>query len=214
MKYILCLLPLAATAFAKSSAVTEAQAEDPVLGTETVHGCYSSVGSLTLNGTSEFNTEGSCATACSGGGFAVAASQEMDCYCGAEYPAENTLVDDAECNELCPGYPNESCGGTDAYTVYNTGLVLHVASSDDDSSSSSASSASASASATASSNTSTAATAIATASGAASNSTGSATGTSATTSSTAVVGISGASAQLPIVGLNMAVLGLGAALLM
>lgn len=130
MKYILCLLPLAATAFAKSSAVTEAQAEDPVLGTETVHGCYSSVGSLTLNRTNEFNTEGSCATACRGGGFAVAASQAMDCYCGAEYPAENTLVDDAECNEPCPGYPNESCGGIDAYTVYNTGLVLHVASSD------------------------------------------------------------------------------------
>lgn len=130
MKYILCLLPLAATAFAKSSAVTEMQAEDPVLGTETVHGCYSSVGSLKLNGTDEFNTEGSCATACRGGGFAVAASQEMDCYCGAEYPAENTLVDDAECNEPCPGYPNESCGGLHAFTVYNTGIVLHVASSD------------------------------------------------------------------------------------
>lgn len=130
MKYILCLLPLAATAFAKSSAVTETQAEDPVLGTETVHGCYASVGSLTSNGTNEFNTEGSCATACRGGGFAVAASQAEDCYCGAEYPAENTMVDDAECNEPCPGYPNESCGGIDAYTVYNTGLVLHVASSD------------------------------------------------------------------------------------
>jgi cell wall integrity and stress response component len=121
---------------------TEVAAEDPVKGTDTVHGCYGNVDNLTLNSTNEFNTQGLCSTACRGMSKAVGAAYSSDCYCGDEYPPLNTLLDDSECTEPCPGYDTQACGGINAWTVYNTGEKVSVASADNITESSSSSSAS------------------------------------------------------------------------
>jgi cell wall integrity and stress response component len=133
MKAILILLPMAATAVATQ---LEQSAEDPVIGETTIHGCYSSVGKLQLNESYTFNTQSSCAEVCGGTGAYVAATQGESCYCGSEYPPVSTLVDDSQCDEPCPGYAMDACGGTKTFTVLNTGIKVTVDSSTDDSSSS------------------------------------------------------------------------------
>lgn len=106
---------------------TEVAAEDPISGTDTVHGCYGNIDNLTLNGTSEFNTQGLCAGNCRTMGKYVGAALAKDCYCGDEYPPLNTMVSDDECTEPCPGFGTEACGGIDTWTVYNTGVRVSVA---------------------------------------------------------------------------------------
>ena len=133
MKSALTILIIVASVVAST---LEQPAQDPKLGANTVHGCYSSVGELQLNGKLVFNTMAQCAATCSGLGASVAASQEDSCYCGNSYPPANTLVDDSQCNEACPGYSLQACGGTAAFTVYNTGIELNVANSPGDGSSS------------------------------------------------------------------------------
>lgn len=131
MKFLLILLPIAAVASKLEG--LEPAAEDPVLGTETVHGCYSAVGSLQLNGTNTFNSRGLCAANCQQAGAYVAAVQGEQCYCGNEYPAASTLVDDSQCDDPCPGYAMNACGGTKAFTIINTGVEIDVQDSTDDS---------------------------------------------------------------------------------
>lgn len=131
---------LALAPVVRAATGVEQTATTPILGTDTVHGCYSSLGELKLNGTDEFNSQGACAGACRTRNKNVAASNAKDCYCGDKYPPKNTLVDDSECTEPCPGYDAQACGGLNTYTVYNTGVKVSVADSDPVSSSSSASS--------------------------------------------------------------------------
>lgn len=132
MKFLFVLLPVAATVAATR---LEQSAEDAVLGADTVHGCYSSVGELQQNGTLTFNSQGSCTAVCLAMGAYVAASQADNCYCGDKYPPASTLVDDSQCDEPCSGYAKDACGGSEAFTVYNTGVKVAVADSTDDSSS-------------------------------------------------------------------------------
>ncbi|KAI0137475.1 hypothetical protein BJ170DRAFT_62629 [Xylariales sp. AK1849] len=231
MKFLLILLPIAATIVATK---LEQSAEDSALGTYTVHGCYSSVGELQLNGTNEFNSQGLCAADCGGVGAYVAATQATSCYCGYEYPPASTLVDDSKCNDPCPGFASDACGGTEAFTVINTGLKLQVENSTDDSSGSEAS-VTLSSSVTSASTPLTSVASVATVSetpvattptGSGSNATSS-TGTSSTgssagasgsasasSSSPATVGTSGAVSQLSLSGLNLAVLSMGTVFLM
>jgi hypothetical protein len=131
MKAFMTLLPIAATVLASSSmtTATEVAASEPMAGTDTVHGCYSSLGNLVFNQTYSYNSQGACADFCRGLGKPVAASQAKDCYCGTEYPAKNTLVADSECSEPCPGFSSQACGGVDTWTVYNTGVKVSVADS-------------------------------------------------------------------------------------
>ncbi|KAH6653237.1 hypothetical protein BKA67DRAFT_536924 [Truncatella angustata] len=133
-----------------TGAATEVAASAPTSGTDTVHGCYSNIDGLTFNGTYEFNAQGKCAGYCRDLGLYVGASNAQDCYCGSEYPALNTLVDDSECTEPCPGFGQEACGGADTYTVYNTGVRVTVKNADNitDTSSSSSSSSTAASSTT------------------------------------------------------------------
>lgn len=124
MKAFLTLFLVAATTVAADA--TETPAQNPVLGTDTVHGCYSSMGSLVFNQSTTFNTQGLCTAYCRDMGSSVAAAQSKDCYCGDKYPPKNTLVDDSECTEPCPGYDTQVCGGYDTWTVYNTGVRISV----------------------------------------------------------------------------------------
>lgn len=46
-------------------------------------------------------------------------------------------MDDSNCDVPCPGYGTQACGGIDFYTVYNTGIMLSVSSSEKNTSTSS-----------------------------------------------------------------------------
>jgi cell wall integrity and stress response component len=110
----------------------------PKLGTDTVHGCFSSKEGLTLQSVIEFNSQGQCAGNCRTLGKTVGATQASSCYCGMTYPPNSSLVANDKCDEPCPGYGTQACGGLDTYTVYNTGVLVEVAYEPDPSSSSSA----------------------------------------------------------------------------
>ncbi|KAI8964169.1 hypothetical protein F5Y11DRAFT_112190 [Daldinia sp. FL1419] len=100
--------------------------QDPVLGTDTVHGCYKSFGTMKLDQSIAFNSQGACTTVCRDKGRLVAATNANDCYCGDQYPSKSDLVDDDKCTEPCPGFGTQACGGLDTYTVYNTGKRVAV----------------------------------------------------------------------------------------
>ncbi|KAI1807548.1 hypothetical protein F4811DRAFT_477681 [Daldinia bambusicola] len=117
---ILALAPLT------SAKNLEQPAEDPIPGTDTVHGCYKSTGNLKLAQSIKYNSQGACTTLCRGKQALVAATYATDCYCGDQYPSKADLVDDEKCNEPCPGFDLQACGGLDTWTVYNTGVRVAV----------------------------------------------------------------------------------------
>lgn len=99
----------------------------PVLGTDTVHGCYSSKGSLDDGVVIPYNSQGKCNILCRDKlKKSVAATYSGTCYCGDEYPASSSLIAPGKCNEPCPGFGDEACGGLNAFTVYNSGLRVSV----------------------------------------------------------------------------------------
>ncbi|KAI1385791.1 uncharacterized protein F4822DRAFT_354864 [Hypoxylon trugodes] len=120
-----------------SVATKEKAPETPTPGTDTVHGCYKSVGTMKNTSHDEFNTQGACAKVCRGLGKLVGASLSKDCWCGDQYPNKADLVDDDQCTEPCPGFGDEACGGLDTWTVYNIGIRVSVGEADSSSSSSS-----------------------------------------------------------------------------
>ncbi|KAI0965579.1 hypothetical protein F4678DRAFT_331345 [Xylaria arbuscula] len=115
----------------------EVAAQQAVQGTDTVAGCYSSLGDMTLDSSDEYNAQGYCAPNCRKKNKPVGATYLKNCYCGTKLPSENDLLDDSKCNEPCPGYDPQACGGLGAYTVYNTGVQVNVAVVDDGTTSSS-----------------------------------------------------------------------------
>ncbi|KAI1452164.1 hypothetical protein F4805DRAFT_45447 [Annulohypoxylon moriforme] len=122
-----------------STATKEKAPQDPIVGTDTVHGCYKSVGTMTHQNTDNFNSQGACAGLCRSKNFVAGASNSVDCWCGDEYPNKADLVDDDQCTEPCPGFGDDACGGLDTYTVYNTGKRVSVGEASEAGSSSSSS---------------------------------------------------------------------------
>ncbi|KAI1429020.1 hypothetical protein F5Y12DRAFT_710570 [Xylaria sp. FL1777] len=131
------VLALASFTIADGKKGVEVPAQQAVQGTDTVAGCYSSLGDMTLDSTDNYNTQGSCAGICRDKQKPVGATYLKACYCGTKLPNSKTLLDDSKCNEPCPGYDPQACGGLGAYTVYNTGVQVNVAEADLDSTSSS-----------------------------------------------------------------------------
>ena len=82
---------------------------------------------MVLNGTVDFNTQGKCNEICRALNKLTAASYATDCYCGDKYPPLNTILADDKCDEPCPGFGTEACGGLNAFTIYNTGVRVSVA---------------------------------------------------------------------------------------
>lgn len=101
------------TSSAASSTASGVQepSSNPTLGAQVVQGCFSSWGNLIFNSTPEFNSKSACAfDICYAGKFTVAASSAgNECYCGTEYPPEDTLADDSKCDTPCPGYGLQAC---------------------------------------------------------------------------------------------------------
>ncbi|KAI0122429.1 hypothetical protein F4814DRAFT_446364 [Daldinia grandis] len=104
----------------------QSPATSPIPGTDTVHGCYKSLGTLKHEQTIKFNSQGACTVLCRDKGSLVAATNTEECYCGDQYPSKGDLVDDDQCTEPCPGFGSQACGGLDTYTVYNTGKKVSV----------------------------------------------------------------------------------------
>ncbi|KAI1377928.1 hypothetical protein F4677DRAFT_443846 [Hypoxylon crocopeplum] len=131
----------AVLAFASVSSATKEKApQTPISGTDTVHGCYKSVGTMKSQGNIDFNTQGACNELCRNKKKVAGASNSHECFCGDEYPNKADLVDDDQCTEPCPGFGDDACGGLDTYTVYNTGLRVTVGEASEAGSSSTSSS--------------------------------------------------------------------------
>lgn len=126
-----------------ASAGLQPTPQTPIRGTDTVHGCYASSGELVLQTeikAGDFNSRGLCNNLCRGKDKNVAATNLDSCYCGDKYPPKSTLTTDDKCSEPCPGTDKEACGGLDTYSVYNSGVRVSVADSDDPTTSSAVSS--------------------------------------------------------------------------
>ncbi|KAM0232999.1 hypothetical protein ACHAPO_007464 [Fusarium lateritium] len=93
----------------------------------TWHGCWSEP-PLTEHHShsSQTNTVMSCASYCRRYKSTVAAVRQNSCFCAESYPERSHRRSDSICKSACPGYPYADCGGPQAWTVFNTGLVNHV----------------------------------------------------------------------------------------
>ncbi|KAF8852304.1 hypothetical protein BDZ45DRAFT_678476 [Acephala macrosclerotiorum] len=61
---------------------------------------------------STFMSVGYCTTQCAGNSdYAFAALYNTECFCGQHFTAIST-GQDADCDTPCPGYPDDTCGGT------------------------------------------------------------------------------------------------------
>lgn len=63
---------------------------------------------------SEYMSNGLCKTTCSAAGYAVAITQNYNCWCSNDVPEDTVLL--SECSTGCPGYSQEeNCGGDGVY---------------------------------------------------------------------------------------------------
>ncbi|EEP80646.1 predicted protein [Uncinocarpus reesii 1704] len=51
---------------------------------------------------------------------AMALTKGTNCYCGDKLPPRSSKTDDDQCKRDCDGYPDEICGGKNAFSVYIT----------------------------------------------------------------------------------------------
>ncbi|RYO84195.1 hypothetical protein DL766_008277 [Monosporascus sp. MC13-8B] len=116
-----------------ASAGLQPPPQSPIRGTETVRGCFSSVGELKLlyDDKNIYNSRGKCNEKCRAQDKNVAATILDACYCGDKYPPSSAKVADNKCSEPCPGFDKEACGGLNTYSVYNTGMRITVDESED-----------------------------------------------------------------------------------
>ena len=123
------LLTLLAMGAAQVSGKDQIQkpAQSPLINQMTSQGCFSALPSdADSHGSFAFMTTGECGNSCTKEKKPVAITLGSTCYCSDKYPAKSSLVDDSSCDEPCPGYAMEACGGMDpkSYSVFNTGLDL------------------------------------------------------------------------------------------
>lgn len=113
-------------------------------------GCYSTVPALKVSEQFDFQSHGYCEQKCQKAGYRVAAlSDGSTCACSNELPKDSDKVDEAQCNAVCTGFPQDKCelsyaipkqestqaadvnvydpgGGKSAYTVLSTGEYASV----------------------------------------------------------------------------------------
>ncbi|KAG5974830.1 hypothetical protein E4U55_008035 [Claviceps digitariae] len=100
----------------------------PVSGISTSSGCYGSYGNMTMHKpiSADRMSTASCINACKDDGFWLAAMHGGQCLCGYALPPKTDLVEDSQCNQPCPAYPPEACGGLESYSIYNVGTQLQI----------------------------------------------------------------------------------------
>ncbi|KAJ5594329.1 uncharacterized protein N7459_000537 [Penicillium hispanicum] len=100
-------------------------------------GCYATVPDLTSLSVYTFQSTGYCIDKCSQDAYRYAALTGNKCGCSNSAPAESAKLSETKCNTECAGFPEDKCGGDDAYTVLTTGEYSAVDGSVSDDSSSS-----------------------------------------------------------------------------
>ncbi|KAM0370939.1 hypothetical protein HYE67_002044 [Fusarium culmorum] len=99
----------------------------PVRHETTWHGCWSKPPITEHHSLSiQNNTPASCASYCRRYNSKVAAVRQNSCVCAESYPERSRRRPDTLCKSTCPGNPYEDCGGTQVWTVVNTGLDTRV----------------------------------------------------------------------------------------
>ncbi|OXV09179.1 hypothetical protein Egran_03064 [Elaphomyces granulatus] len=130
MKYIITKAVLSASTLLLSTRHTVADpvaAPEPVpttlaLKTMSKKGCYSSSQGFTDQGSWTYQSSGYCQQLCVGKGFPVMALWKgSDCLCGNALPPDSAQTDNNNCNAPCDGWPQDTCGGNNAYDIYLTG---------------------------------------------------------------------------------------------
>ncbi|KAF7554450.1 hypothetical protein G7Z17_g2914 [Cylindrodendrum hubeiense] len=115
-----------------STAPTQQLSTLPLVDQLTSQGCYGSL-SATANKTDlKWLSSGACWEVCVKQKKDVTITHMNNCYCADTYPPEESLVDDSECNHPCPYYAPEACGGSEAYSVFNSGSNILVKNDDPD----------------------------------------------------------------------------------
>ncbi|OAA50548.1 WSC domain containing protein [Metarhizium rileyi] len=138
----LTLAAVMAAASVTAQAPSAKPSEIPQLGRPLSQGCFNSKANMTLlqpQITGEKMSSGSCNEACLAKGFWLSGLHGPQCLCGYALPPKSASVADSECNLGCSSYPQEACGGKDAYSIFNLGLETEVSEYDPSSSSTSAS---------------------------------------------------------------------------
>ncbi|KAB8067738.1 hypothetical protein BDV29DRAFT_163062 [Aspergillus leporis] len=107
---ILSLLTFSPTIIAASSANTA---------------CYSDTGSLVSSRSSKFQSVALCQETCNDNKKSVSAVQGEKCFCGDTTPSTSANVSNDKCSTVCPGYPDNSCGGPNAWTVTSVSGAAH-----------------------------------------------------------------------------------------
>ncbi|PYH47801.1 WSC domain-containing protein [Aspergillus saccharolyticus JOP 1030-1] len=88
-------------------------------------GCYSEPGELVPAGSYQFQSLGYCQQACDKRNQTVFALHNGDaCYCGLSLPSAEAQVPAAQCNTPCAGFPSETCGGSDTWSVNSDSLSV------------------------------------------------------------------------------------------
>ncbi|KAL1959879.1 hypothetical protein VTO42DRAFT_1024 [Malbranchea cinnamomea] len=89
----------------------------------TEKGCYNEVDPpLEDIGILQYNSHGACQQACLKRDKPVMALWGgSNCFCGDELPPDDQKTSDDKCDVECQGFPDEICGGMDAYGVFLTG---------------------------------------------------------------------------------------------
>ncbi|KAI1383315.1 uncharacterized protein F4822DRAFT_73218 [Hypoxylon trugodes] len=82
-------------------------------------GCFDSPGDLTFELRHVFQSPGLCGRRCETSHFsAFGLTNSSDCLCGYTPPTPDNAADEEWCNQRCPGYAMEYCGGEGFYTIY------------------------------------------------------------------------------------------------
>ncbi|KAK6831646.1 hypothetical protein RU639_002876 [Aspergillus parasiticus] len=79
--------------------------------------CYNDLGSLTPSRSTVYQSVALCQQFCNEENKPVYAVQDRKCFCGDTLPPLSAKVENTECKTKCPGYPGESCGGPNTYTI-------------------------------------------------------------------------------------------------
>ncbi|CEL09042.1 hypothetical protein ASPCAL12185 [Aspergillus calidoustus] len=107
--FLFTLLPFALLATSSSSLVSSPQ------------GCFSDAGDMRTPGPWRYMSVSYCNDSCRRLGWDFAGSQGKFCWCGDSLPSIDSVVPDDECDEPCPGYAKDICGGKHRWSVWAIG---------------------------------------------------------------------------------------------
>ncbi|EDN08814.1 WSC domain-containing protein [Histoplasma capsulatum] len=104
--------------------VIRQQKDDPIFVNKTVDkGCYKSSDPLVDDGEYTWQSVGHCQQICVKSQKPVMAVSGFNCFCGDQLPRESDETTSDKCDTPCGGWPDDNCGGNNAYHVLLTGFM-------------------------------------------------------------------------------------------